>query len=328
MKSKFWQSVRGGCILAVIMIHCPTGQFGMYQAVWLAVRQTINFPVAVFVFMAGYFVKPEKVNLHYLKVRMGRLIIPFLLWSTLYTIKNALFGNVRAWDQVLFNFVTGRSAAPLYYILVLIQFTFLTPLLIKMKNRKWLYTITPTYLCGLYIWNFVVGITPSLYGTFFPAWMSFYIFGMDARAGKMDIVVKRANPLWVVMMLTVAWMESFALQQAGCSIGFVSSQIKFSTFIYAYLIILVLLKNQGKEGKGVIRGVLSKVGDCSYGMFFSHMMVMYVVSKMFRILGLQSGWCAEWLWDFVLTALGSYFFVDYVRKTIEKRYFLKLMGFD
>lgn len=71
MKSKFWQSVRGGCILAVIMIHCPTGQFGMYQAVWLAVRQTINFPVAVFVFMAGYFVKPEKVNLHYLKVRGG-----------------------------------------------------------------------------------------------------------------------------------------------------------------------------------------------------------------------------------------------------------------
>lgn len=28
MKSKYWQAVRGICILAVIMIHCPSGQSG------------------------------------------------------------------------------------------------------------------------------------------------------------------------------------------------------------------------------------------------------------------------------------------------------------
>ena len=77
MKSKFWQAVRGICILAVIMIHCPAGQSGINQAVWIVVRQIINFPVAIFVFMAGYFVKPDKVNRIYLKKRGGDCLSRF-----------------------------------------------------------------------------------------------------------------------------------------------------------------------------------------------------------------------------------------------------------
>lgn len=49
VKSRYWQAVRGICILAVIMIHCPVGQNGLDQIVWLALRQFINFPVAIFI---------------------------------------------------------------------------------------------------------------------------------------------------------------------------------------------------------------------------------------------------------------------------------------
>ena len=328
VKSRYWQAVRGICILAVIMIHCPSGQSGVDQTLWLALRQIINFPVAIFIFMAGYFVKPDKVNSTYLKNRGGRLLIPFLLWSTLYTIKNALFNDVRAWDKVLFNFVTGQSAAPLYYILVMIQFTLLTPLFVKMKNRKWLYAITPLYLCGLYIWNFNFGMTPSLYGTFFPAWLFFYILGIDARAGKLNGMVKVAKPWWVAVTFIIALLEAFVLQKAGCSISFASSQIKFSTFAYTYTIILLLLKNQGKEEEGTIRKGLNKVGDCSYGMFFSHMMVMYVVAKILRILGAESVWCIEWIMDFIFTAVGSYIFVSCAKRIIKRRNLLKAIGVD
>lgn len=51
-------------MLAVILIHCPTEQ--NYPAAswgsWLTMRQLIDFPVATFVFMAGYFVNSEKVS--------------------------------------------------------------------------------------------------------------------------------------------------------------------------------------------------------------------------------------------------------------------------
>ena len=65
-KQQFWQMIRGICILAVIMIHCPQG-----GAVWLGIRQVINFPVALFIFMAGYFVNLFKIDRNWLKIRGG-----------------------------------------------------------------------------------------------------------------------------------------------------------------------------------------------------------------------------------------------------------------
>lgn len=63
-RSQYWQMIRGICILAVVMIHCSTGQgyseleyFG-----WVVLRQLINFPVAIFVFLSGYFMTPEKIS--------------------------------------------------------------------------------------------------------------------------------------------------------------------------------------------------------------------------------------------------------------------------
>lgn len=61
MKSTFWQAVRGICILAVIMIHCPVGENGTEQAIWLALRQFINFPVAIFIFWQGTLLSQKKL---------------------------------------------------------------------------------------------------------------------------------------------------------------------------------------------------------------------------------------------------------------------------
>lgn len=74
MKKQYWQMVRGVCILAVVMIHCPQGAFGVDEAIWLVIRQFINFPVALFIFMAGYFVAPMSVNMKWFVNRGGRLL--------------------------------------------------------------------------------------------------------------------------------------------------------------------------------------------------------------------------------------------------------------
>lgn len=71
MKNQYWQMIRGVCILAVVMIHCPQGAVGEDRIVWLITRQLINFPVATFIFMAGYFVNPTKVDKKWLINRGG-----------------------------------------------------------------------------------------------------------------------------------------------------------------------------------------------------------------------------------------------------------------
>ncbi len=65
-RNVFWQCVRGICILAVIMIHSPSGlEYGEgtfpYEATFI-LRQFINFPVVIFFYLAGYFTNPEKVR--------------------------------------------------------------------------------------------------------------------------------------------------------------------------------------------------------------------------------------------------------------------------
>ena len=65
-RDRFWQAVRGVCILAVVMIHCPDASRYASSSIefytWILLRQFIDFPVAVFFFMSGYFVKPDKVE--------------------------------------------------------------------------------------------------------------------------------------------------------------------------------------------------------------------------------------------------------------------------
>lgn len=63
-KDTYWQSIRGICILAVIMIHCPTGQGytpDIYNT-WIVLRQIINFPVVLFIFLSGYFTNIDKIK--------------------------------------------------------------------------------------------------------------------------------------------------------------------------------------------------------------------------------------------------------------------------
>lgn len=62
-KREYWQSIRGVCILAVVLIHSLGGfDYSVsYNTEFIILRQIINFAVATFVFMSGYFVPVEKI---------------------------------------------------------------------------------------------------------------------------------------------------------------------------------------------------------------------------------------------------------------------------
>lgn len=63
-KREYWQSIRGICILAVVLIHSLSGfdYSSASNVKFVILRQVINFAVAIFVFMAGYFVNIETLS--------------------------------------------------------------------------------------------------------------------------------------------------------------------------------------------------------------------------------------------------------------------------
>ena len=71
-KREYWQTIRGICILAVVLIHA-LGGFDYahdFNTEFVILRKLINFAVAVFIFMAGYFVPADKMSVEALDDKM------------------------------------------------------------------------------------------------------------------------------------------------------------------------------------------------------------------------------------------------------------------
>lgn len=222
----------------------------------------------------------------------------------------------------MYRFVIGKSATPFYYIVVLIQLTAITPWLVKIvkenkrvKNLLWL--VTPCYLLYLYIWNIKTGVSPSLYETLFPAWFGFYYLGLQVRCG----LKLKCSGYIVLIMWLVSGIEAFGLRYLGMSMGFYTSQITFGSFLYSITVIgWILKKAESKKGKYKL---LSKVGDCSYGIFYIHMAVLMLTGK-----GIQNeNWYVYWSVRFVLTSMISFIVVLVGQKMLKSRKILRYIGF-
>ena len=329
-KSQYWQMVRGICILAVIMIHCPSGQnyTDLDYTAWIVLRQFINFPVAMFIFLAGYFITPEKTQGDYKTFLFNRgwvrLLLPYLVWSCVYLFKTAIFDGT-TFRHIVYALICGKAATPLYYIVVMIQLTIITPWLVR-HRKGWMYLITPVYLLIIYTYNIATGTVPLLYETLFPAWFFFYLLGMDCRSGNIGKWIKKINIYWVAIALFISIAEAFILKIAGCADGFVISQIKFGSFMYAAALALWLQNKKTESG----RNVLSITGDYSYGIFYCHMLILWVVRKVIEMAGLNSVWILNFGLCFILTAIGSFLFVLVVRSLAYKLKYekvLTLIGF-
>lgn len=300
------------------MIHCPSGQnyTDLDYTVWIVLRQFINFPVAIFIFLAGYFMTPEKTQGNYktfLFKRGGiRLLLPYLVWSCIYLLKTAIFDGITI-PHIVYALICGKAATPFYYIVVMIQLTIITPWLVR-HRKKWMYLITPAYLVIIYAYNLVTGTVPLLYETLFPAWFFFYLLGMDCRSGNIEKWREKINIYWVFIAVFVSIAEAFILKMVGCADGFVTSQIKFGSFMYAAALALWLLKKETEPR----RNILSITGDYSYGIFYCHMLILWVVKKAIELAGLNNIWILNFGLCFILTAAGSFLFVWVVSSLAHK----------
>ena len=190
--------------------------------------------------------------------------------------------------------------------------------IIKKNNAvsKILWLITPAYLLYVYSWNYVVGASPRLYETLFPAWFGFYYLGICVRCGKKF----RCSGYMVAGGLLLSSVEALGLRYGGLDIGFYTSQITVGSFLYSAAMIGWFLK---KSEKCYNNQLLVKVGNCSYGIFYIHMAVLMVVSKFIECDGY-----IYWFLRFILTAIISFGTVSVGQRLLEhNKGLLKYIGF-
>jgi Uncharacterized protein conserved in bacteria len=346
-KRPFWQVVRGICILAVILIHCPNGlQYGvgsLQYNTWMILRQVTNIPVATFIFISGYFVNQDKCSLNpkkYIFSRGLRLVIPFIIWSFVYTGINVILtlesGESINFISLLINFVLGRSAAPFYYILVLMQLILLTPVLIHLLKKqsrlcKWLWLVTPIYLIWVYVYSYIFHVQPPLYATLFPAWFIFYYLGLyinfiSERGMKLRIL-QFGTPIYLIVMLIISIIEAAVLIKVGYGGEFACSQIKLSSFLYAATFILFLLRSNEYK---VNTSILKYIGDYSYAIFYIHILFIRFSNIILARIEITKIYSLNFIFTFVITTILSMLTIKLVRVVCIKlkiEYVLDWIGF-
>lgn len=250
-----------------------------------------------------------------------------MIWSLLYSVTELLkavySGNGIHWLGFIYRFIVGKSATPFYYIIVLMQLTMMTPWLVKIVKQNGIFSrilwlVTPVYLVYLYTWNYIVGTSPRLYETLFPAWFGFYYLGIQVRCGwKL-----KGNGYAVAATLLLSCVEAVGLRAAEFDIGFYTSQITAGSFLYSVAMIGWFLKKNENSCRGC--RLLSKIGDCSYGIFYIHMAVLMLVGRIIKC----ENWYAYWVLRFVLTSFISYIVVRLTQMTLKNhKKLLRDIGF-
>ncbi|TGO05378.1 acyltransferase [Serinibacter arcticus] len=353
-RDTFWDAVRGICILAVVWTHTRVGipydggPYAWNVDYWLIQRQLINFAVAVFVFLAGYFVSASKVTGRagpWLRSRAVRLGVPFLVWSVGYTLLMAWIDGDRALGHLVRDVALGASAKHLYFIVALLQLVALTPLLLRVLETRWRWlpwAVTPAYLVVLYAQTLPDGVPPPFANTWFAAWFVFYWAGLWARRyGTPPALGVRGAVLATAVAVVASVVEAYVLVAAGVDVGFAAGQLTVTSTLTSLAVIALLLAlHERRRSRASLAAPgnddgdrwlgLDRLGRDSYGIFYVHLL-WFVLA--WQVLGLPpaDGEFAVLpvlqVGELVVAVALSLAVIAVVRRVIGRRAASRLLGF-
>lgn len=274
------QIVRAISVIAVVIIHtCPPDEWQVF------IRPFVNFSVAAFLFLSGYLTKTENKNWgSFYKKRITRVLIPYVIWTLIYTCAGFVFNGVDL-KRLVINLLTTNANGTLYYVFVYIQFVLLTPLLGKLAKSKfsWVgWLVTPLCMVIKYYW-LINNIEPNkiinnIWTVSCVGWFTFYYMGLLLGNG---ILKKKYN----IKGLFAAYFLSVIVQMLEGGLwlhlgdGNCGTQAKFSSYLTSAIAILIIhwyITNDNMRGDNKF---LITVGNYSFGIYLSHIMVINVLNK-------------------------------------------------
>ena len=277
----FFQMIRGICILAVVMLHCPGTDitFSSFNGLYFVfLINAINSPVAVFFFLSGYFVNAEKIHnggtALWLKKRVVRLLLPYAVWTVLYFVMDLILGRTLSAGWVMQCIFLGKAATPLYYIVVLICYSLLTPLLVKfMRKRGFVFLVffgSAACLVLFYVLSYA-GYPVWDYLRYTLVWMPFYFGGILARNSSVNFEkYRRSSVVVIICTFILEIAESYAALSCSAD-SIVLSQMKISSLLNSAAIVFLILsfRNVCVRDNAVVRALVA-LGNDSYMIFFVH----------------------------------------------------------
>lgn len=273
------QILRGLAIIAVVFIHnTPVG----LTQIWC--RPFMNFSVGLFLFLSGLLSDAE----HWNPVkRIIKMAIPYFIWTLVYV----AIANITSPSNIPIAYIkaliTANSAAVMYYIFVYCQFTLLIPLIDKLARSKVFllgFLIAPIEIIIMRYFPLYTGFTLNKYISYIKnvsclGWFTYFYIGylIGNRLLKVNISTIKLTLIWTVsiaLQIGEGYLQ-FSAGELNCG-----TQLKLTSILSGTLFSLLAYKYIMTDKCPYKFKTLKILGDNSFGIYFSHLAVMTVLSHL------------------------------------------------
>lgn len=300
MRIREFDILKGFAISVVVFAHATFFNFEKFPAAsqdLLMLFATFLAPaIAIFFFISGFlgyrsYMKRKNFS-SFERSKFKLILPPYLMWSTIYLLLQALFGQIIEIPyhfevmDVIKKYLFGEAFLPFYYIVLLLLFYVLTPWFSNLKEKTLKSLLPVLFIVGL----FVMGayFVPQYFGKEYIssliayrnpfAWLFFYVWGM--QMAKSDKIFWRKRPsLWITIgffmaysfsaleMITVPKLnqdwESYLILGPGVYV-----------FYFFAIRMLLWLSYKMSESWKLTSKVLSALGKNSFGIYLSHGVIL------------------------------------------------------
>lgn len=288
--------VRAVAILGVLIIHItaqatveiPPGSRS--QIIYLVVNKLNNFAVPVFVMISGlvlFYRYSGQWNgreaLKFYGKRIQYILLPYLLWAFFYYIYYQWLPE-KNWAAVQVDWLRfadalrwGQTSYHLYFIVLILQFYLLFPLLMTAVQRwAWLRkhliavgVIFQVAFYGYQLWMGPFERPATLFGTYTGLFAIGAAIGMNYEAFRRSFL-----QMWWVLGLALlsgyTYALVFVLRQFSIDFGAVALEILLNVYALTIFICLLWIGAQLIKDAPRLSAALSSLGAASFGIYFIH----------------------------------------------------------
>ncbi len=312
-------------ILAVIMIHTTTRtlestNYDLHRLPWtLFLNQASRFAVPMFIMISGFVLELNYNNhsgyVSFLRKRLGKILLPYLLWSALYYL--LIFRNNS--DTFLESLLKGNASYQLYFIPTVLLFYLFFPLIRKLYplfSKRWILVLLGIMQIIPLAYDYYVKEVP-IYFPLSVTIMTYYVFLLGIYAARNEEKILKTIAKWKKVLTPITLLLAIYVYLEGEHTYFSThyyqsfySQWRPSVLIYTICLAGILhyyLKN-----KDLHLHIIKKLSRLSFFVFFVHIIILEavwypIVSDIFRITQTH---IAETIWFdplyFFLTAFFSF----------------------
>jgi probable poly-beta-1,6-N-acetyl-D-glucosamine export protein len=291
--------LRAFAILGVVSIHVVSYSAKVIPpnslvAICAAVYAFASFSVPLFVFVSGfvlYYKYPYIPSLPmFYKRRFVSIIPPYIIFSTFYFYLIGVFNGTLTGlsvSELIFVYLTGTAAVPLWFFILLIQLYLLYPLLVKIFNRsvqnnKALFFVFAALLIQI-IYLGTIEKNNTLNARFFCSSIFYFVLGMylcknfDAAKHTITDSYKKYTPLLLALPLPTfaAWMAIVYASQIE-PYGLASSSLEI-LFVVSVITALLAVCLDLRVHRSKVTRTMERLGDRSFAIYLIHTFFIYVL---------------------------------------------------